>query len=126
MFILLTSYIIFSCLSYFILELICRHTNCKEIIYMLQTFLVWQLIFSVFILRRKYSWNQIFGCMLVTSGVILAVTRYVFWSFVLKTGTVTLLDILNYCSSYTMIWFDVLLIFKAKIHLSGNISIDCH
>lgn len=38
-----------------------------------QAFLVWQLIFSVLILGRKYSWNQIFGCMLVTSGVILTV-----------------------------------------------------
>ncbi|KAJ6805696.1 putative protein CLT2, chloroplastic [Iris pallida] len=38
-----------------------------------QCFLVWQLILSVLVLGRKYSLNQIFGCLLVTSGVILAV-----------------------------------------------------
>ncbi|KAF3334132.1 crt 3-like protein [Carex littledalei] len=38
-----------------------------------QSFLVWQLVFSVLILRRKYSGNQILGCLLVTAGVILAV-----------------------------------------------------
>ncbi|KAJ1298355.1 hypothetical protein BS78_01G446300 [Paspalum vaginatum] len=39
-----------------------------------QSFLVWQLILSVLILRRKYRANQITGCLLVTAGVILAVT----------------------------------------------------
>ncbi|XP_006651138.1 protein CLT2, chloroplastic-like isoform X1 [Oryza brachyantha] len=39
-----------------------------------QSFLVWQLILSVLILGRKYRANQIFGCLLVTIGVILAVT----------------------------------------------------
>uniref|UniRef100_A0A0D9VQT3 EamA domain-containing protein n=1 Tax=Leersia perrieri TaxID=77586 RepID=A0A0D9VQT3_9ORYZ len=39
-----------------------------------QSFLVWQLILSVLILGRKYRANQIFGCLLVTAGVILAVT----------------------------------------------------
>lgn len=34
---------------------------------------MWQLILSVLVLGRKYSLNQIFGCLLVTSGVILAV-----------------------------------------------------
>ncbi|XP_038977172.1 protein CLT2, chloroplastic-like isoform X1 [Phoenix dactylifera] len=38
-----------------------------------QSFLVWQLILSVIILGRKYSFNQIFGCLLVTVGVVLAV-----------------------------------------------------
>ncbi|XP_072980537.1 protein CLT2, chloroplastic isoform X2 [Typha angustifolia] len=38
-----------------------------------QSFLVWQLIFSVLILGRKYSLNQILGCFLVTAGVVLAV-----------------------------------------------------
>ncbi|OAY71327.1 Protein CLT2, chloroplastic [Ananas comosus] len=38
-----------------------------------QSFLVWQLIFSIVVLGRKYSLNQIFGCFLVTAGVILAV-----------------------------------------------------
>lgn len=38
-----------------------------------QSFLVWQLIFSVFLLRRTYSLRQITGCFLVTSGVIIAV-----------------------------------------------------
>ncbi|XP_062210240.1 protein CLT2, chloroplastic-like [Phragmites australis] len=38
-----------------------------------QSFLVWQLILSVLILGRKYRANQIFGCFLVTAGVILAV-----------------------------------------------------
>jgi drug/metabolite transporter (DMT)-like permease len=40
---------------------------------LLQSFLVWQLILSVLILGRKYRANQIFGCLLVTAGVILAV-----------------------------------------------------
>ncbi|KAJ3703407.1 hypothetical protein LUZ61_007112 [Rhynchospora tenuis] len=38
-----------------------------------QSFLVWQLVFSVLILGRKYSTNQILGCLLVTAGVIIAV-----------------------------------------------------
>ncbi|XP_077216768.1 CRT (chloroquine-resistance transporter)-like transporter 2 [Tasmannia lanceolata] len=39
-----------------------------------QTFLVWQLIFSVLVLGRKYSINQILGCLLVAAGVVVAVT----------------------------------------------------
>ncbi|XP_009795853.1 protein CLT2, chloroplastic isoform X2 [Nicotiana sylvestris] len=39
-----------------------------------QTFLVWQLALSVFILGRRYSMNQIGGCLLVVAGVVLAVT----------------------------------------------------
>ncbi|OIT40625.1 protein clt2, chloroplastic [Nicotiana attenuata] len=39
-----------------------------------QTFLVWQLALSVFILGRTYSMNQIGGCLLVAAGVVLAVT----------------------------------------------------
>uniref|UniRef100_A0A7N0VIM8 Uncharacterized protein n=1 Tax=Kalanchoe fedtschenkoi TaxID=63787 RepID=A0A7N0VIM8_KALFE len=39
-----------------------------------QTFLVWQLIFSVFILGRKYALNQIIGCLFVAAGVVIAVT----------------------------------------------------
>ncbi|KAK3139885.1 hypothetical protein QOZ80_5AG0392150 [Eleusine coracana subsp. coracana] len=38
-----------------------------------QSFLVWQLIFSAVLLGRRYSVKQIIGCLLVTSGVILAV-----------------------------------------------------
>ncbi|XP_039114198.1 protein CLT2, chloroplastic [Dioscorea cayenensis subsp. rotundata] len=38
-----------------------------------QTFLVWQLIFSVLILGRRYSYNQVLGCSLVIAGVVLAV-----------------------------------------------------
>jgi len=38
-----------------------------------QSFLVWQLIFSALLLGRTYSARQIIGCLLVTSGVILAV-----------------------------------------------------
>uniref|UniRef100_A0ACD5TUU0 Uncharacterized protein n=1 Tax=Avena sativa TaxID=4498 RepID=A0ACD5TUU0_AVESA len=38
-----------------------------------QSFLVWQLILSVVILGRKYRSNQILGCLLVTTGVILSV-----------------------------------------------------
>ncbi|THU71014.1 hypothetical protein C4D60_Mb08t31070 [Musa balbisiana] len=38
-----------------------------------QTFLVWQLILSVLILGRKYSFIQVFGCLLVTAGVVIAV-----------------------------------------------------
>nr|XP_048331943.1 protein CLT2, chloroplastic isoform X1 [Ziziphus jujuba var. spinosa] len=39
-----------------------------------QTFLVWQLIFSTFLLGRKYSFSQIAGCLLVATGVTVAVT----------------------------------------------------
>ncbi|KAL5705317.1 Protein clt2 [Ranunculus cassubicifolius] len=39
-----------------------------------QTFLVWQLLFSMFILGRKYTFNQIVGCLLVAAGVVVAVT----------------------------------------------------
>ncbi|KAJ8492175.1 hypothetical protein OPV22_013896 [Ensete ventricosum] len=38
-----------------------------------QTFLIWQLILSVLILGRKYSFIQVFGCLLVTAGVVIAV-----------------------------------------------------
>ncbi|CAL5093374.1 unnamed protein product [Urochloa decumbens] len=38
-----------------------------------QSFLVWQLIFSALLLGRRYTVRQIIGCLLVTSGVILAV-----------------------------------------------------
>jgi len=38
-----------------------------------QSFLVWQLIFSALLLGRTYSARQLIGCLLVTSGVILAV-----------------------------------------------------
>nr|GMD89230.1 protein CLT2, chloroplastic [Ipomoea batatas] len=40
-----------------------------------QTFLVWQLALSFLLLGRTYSPNQIFGCLLVAAGVVLAVTR---------------------------------------------------
>ncbi|XP_028070889.1 protein CLT2, chloroplastic-like [Camellia sinensis] len=39
----------------------------------LQTFLVWQLAFSVLLLGRKYPWNRIAGCLLVAGGVVVAV-----------------------------------------------------
>ncbi|KAK9023449.1 hypothetical protein V6N11_003669 [Hibiscus sabdariffa] len=39
-----------------------------------QTFLVWQLVFSAVLLGRRYSFNQIGGCLLVAVGVIVAVT----------------------------------------------------
>ncbi|TYJ35376.1 hypothetical protein E1A91_A05G232800v1 [Gossypium mustelinum] len=39
-----------------------------------QTFLVWQLLFSAVLLGRRYSFNQIAGCLLVAVGVIVAVT----------------------------------------------------
>ncbi|KAF8783976.1 hypothetical protein HU200_000068 [Digitaria exilis] len=38
-----------------------------------QSFLLWQLIFSALLLGRTYSVRRIIGCLLVTSGVILAV-----------------------------------------------------
>ncbi|WOL04061.1 protein CLT1, chloroplastic [Canna indica] len=39
-----------------------------------QTFLVWQLIFSVIFLKRRYRFNQLLGCFLVTIGVVITVT----------------------------------------------------
>ncbi|VVB17107.1 unnamed protein product [Arabis nemorensis] len=38
-----------------------------------QTFLVWQILFSVIFLGRRYRINQIFGCILVAFGVIVSV-----------------------------------------------------
>ncbi|XP_073104521.1 protein CLT1, chloroplastic isoform X3 [Elaeis guineensis] len=38
-----------------------------------QTFLVWQLLLSVIFLGRRYRFNQILGCFLVTIGVIITV-----------------------------------------------------
>ncbi|KAI5075696.1 hypothetical protein GOP47_0009772 [Adiantum capillus-veneris] len=39
-----------------------------------QTFLLWQLIFSIIFLKKRYSFNQIMGCGFVLAGVILALT----------------------------------------------------
>ncbi|KHN08288.1 Crt like 3 [Glycine soja] len=39
-----------------------------------QTFLVWQLMFSTLLLRRRYSINQLVGCLLVAVGVVVAIT----------------------------------------------------
>ncbi|GLJ28881.1 hypothetical protein SUGI_0569260 [Cryptomeria japonica] len=39
-----------------------------------QTFLVWQLILSVLFLGRRYTVSQLFGCLLVAAGVIMAVS----------------------------------------------------
>ncbi|KAL2339974.1 hypothetical protein Fmac_007914 [Flemingia macrophylla] len=38
-----------------------------------QTFLVWQLMFSTLLLRRRYSINQLVGCLLVAVGVVVAI-----------------------------------------------------
>ncbi|KAF3786835.1 CLT1 protein [Nymphaea thermarum] len=38
-----------------------------------QSFLVWQLLLSTVFLGRRYKTNQIFGCLLVTVGVIITV-----------------------------------------------------
>lgn len=38
-----------------------------------QTFLVWQLVFSILLLGRSYSMNRLAGCFLVAVGVVLAV-----------------------------------------------------
>uniref|UniRef100_A0A5B7C6S7 Uncharacterized protein n=1 Tax=Davidia involucrata TaxID=16924 RepID=A0A5B7C6S7_DAVIN len=40
-----------------------------------QTFLVWQLAFSTLLLGTRYSLNRMVGCLLVASGVIVAVAR---------------------------------------------------
>ncbi|KAL0308099.1 UNVERIFIED_CONTAM: protein CLT2, chloroplastic [Sesamum angustifolium] len=39
-----------------------------------QTFLVWQLTFSILLLGRTYTLNRLVGCFLVAAGVVLAVT----------------------------------------------------
>lgn len=38
-----------------------------------QTFLVWQILLSIIFLGRRYKTNQLFGCFLVTIGVIITV-----------------------------------------------------
>ncbi|KAL3680157.1 hypothetical protein R1sor_023113 [Riccia sorocarpa] len=40
---------------------------------LVQTFLVWQLVLSALLLGKKYSKLQIFGCLMVVTGVILVV-----------------------------------------------------
>lgn len=39
-----------------------------------QSFLVWQLLFAVLILGRRFLLKQIFGCLLVATGVVVAVS----------------------------------------------------
>lgn len=39
-----------------------------------QTYLVWQLVLSATILKKKYTWGQIVGCLLVTAGVVIVVS----------------------------------------------------
>ncbi|KAL0727117.1 hypothetical protein Bca4012_023210 [Brassica carinata] len=39
-----------------------------------QSFLVWQLLFAVLILGRRFLLKQIFGCLLVAAGVVVAVS----------------------------------------------------
>jgi uncharacterized membrane protein len=41
-----------------------------------QTFLVWQILFSIIFLGRRYRINQILGCTLVAFGVIVSVARF--------------------------------------------------
>ncbi|XP_050903929.1 protein CLT1, chloroplastic isoform X4 [Lathyrus oleraceus] len=38
-----------------------------------QTFLVWQILLSIIFLRRRYKVNHLFGCFLVTMGVVVTV-----------------------------------------------------
>lgn len=40
----------------------------------MQTYLVWQLLLSATILKKKYTPGQILGCLLVTAGVIVVVS----------------------------------------------------
>ncbi|THU63509.1 hypothetical protein C4D60_Mb01t16550 [Musa balbisiana] len=62
-----------------------------------QTFLVWQLLFSVIFLKRRYRFNQILGCLLVMVGVVITVTSGsvagmslknagIFWSLLMITS----------------------------------------
>ncbi|KAF8117793.1 hypothetical protein N665_0008s0136 [Sinapis alba] len=39
-----------------------------------QSFLVWQLLFAILILGRRFLLKQIFGCLLVAAGVVVAVS----------------------------------------------------
>ncbi|MED6130812.1 Protein clt2, chloroplastic [Stylosanthes scabra] len=39
-----------------------------------QTFLVWQLMISILLLGRRYSINQLVGCFLVATGVVVTIT----------------------------------------------------
>lgn len=41
--------------------------------YVLQVYLVWQLILSAVILKKRYTLGQIVGCLLVSAGVIIVV-----------------------------------------------------
>ncbi|KMT14610.1 hypothetical protein BVRB_4g073790 [Beta vulgaris subsp. vulgaris] len=59
-----------------------------------QTFLVWQLLLSMLFLGRRYNFNQLAGCLLVSMGVIITVASGsgagpslndtgIFWSFLM-------------------------------------------
>ncbi|KAF5183365.1 Clt3 protein [Thalictrum thalictroides] len=62
-----------------------------------QTFLVWQLLLSAIFLGRRYSFNQVVGCLLVAIGVIITVASgsngglsmkeaSVFWTLLMITS----------------------------------------
>ena len=48
-----------------------NHVNPVEFFW--QVYLVWQLLLSATILKKKYTWGQILGCLLVTAGVVVVV-----------------------------------------------------
>lgn len=66
--------------------------------FFLQTFLVWQLMFSTLLLRRKYTINQLVGCLLVASGVIVAITRY--FDFIIQRISILPICTLQYSVSH--------------------------
>ncbi|GJZ39583.1 major facilitator superfamily protein [Tanacetum coccineum] len=44
-----------------------------NLLFLLQTFLLWHLGFSALLLGRRYSWNKIAGCLLVAARVVTAI-----------------------------------------------------
>lgn len=41
---------------------------------LVQTFLIWQLAFSIIFLKKRYSFGQIVGCIMVLTGVVIALS----------------------------------------------------
>lgn len=61
----------------------------------LQSFLVWQLLFAIFILGRRFLLKQVFGCLLVAVGVVVAVSRYI---LIFQAYFFLLLNYSSWCS----------------------------
>ncbi|GJU64179.1 citrate synthase, mitochondrial [Tanacetum coccineum] len=63
------------CLKLFLFDLLIVSGTLLPVnlLFLLQTFLLWQLGFSALLLGRRYSWNKIAKCLLVAAGLVTAI-----------------------------------------------------